>query len=149
MKKQNLVRISLFALILGAVVCFGLLEYGGPYMEKARESEAKTQLSSFATAANAFYAAYNEYTPDYKSIGYYPEGKLRGKMYFSAEQLPIDVAAKVPESEKPYFAKDSYRVIYVMGSGEEMKVFAVDNKKVIRRVTLTTQDSSRAPASVE
>jgi type IV pilus assembly protein PilA len=47
------------------------------YMAKARQSEAKVNLSALYTSEKAFFAEYNTYHTCFDGIGYQPEGKLR------------------------------------------------------------------------
>lgn len=136
MKKQTRIIFGLCALIAGAVACFVVLENIGPYMAKARASEAKTMLSSWASAQNAFYAEYKEYTGDSSKIGFLPEGNLRGKLYTSERELPEEIAQRLPQDIRPFVAKDSYLVIYVMDDGTAKRVFSINQNKAIRQLEL-------------
>jgi type IV pilus assembly protein PilA len=53
------------------------------YMAKARQSEAKVNLSSLYTAEKAFHAEFNTYHTCFDGIGYQPEGNLRYRVGFA------------------------------------------------------------------
>lgn len=59
---------------------------------KARQSEAKTNLSGLFTSEKAFQAEYNSYTTDWGAIGYSVEGNLRYDFGFSADHFAATVA---------------------------------------------------------
>lgn len=55
------------------------------YMAKARQAEAKTNLSSLYTAEKAFLSEYNTYAGAFQVVGFLPEGNLRYNVGFTAE----------------------------------------------------------------
>lgn len=61
-------------------------------MAKARQSEAKTQLSSLYTAQKAFFAEYTAYDSRFQATGYSPEGNLRYNVGFGAAGFVAGVA---------------------------------------------------------
>jgi type IV pilus assembly protein PilA len=72
----SLVELMVVVAIIGILASLAIPSVG-KYMAKARQSEAKTQLSSLYTAEKAFYAEYTAYHSMFGAIGYSPEGKLR------------------------------------------------------------------------
>ncbi|WP_413290813.1 hypothetical protein [Bdellovibrio sp. HCB337] len=136
-KAKMVLKGVLILLLLGAVFRLGIYEFFREYMAKARESEAKTQLSSFYTAEQAFYAEFKEYSADHAKIGYSPEGQLRGKFYYSLDQVPVEIASKLPSEAKPYFEKDAYRVLCLMAYDETLVAFTIDHNKVLQRFDLS------------
>lgn len=54
------------------------------YIAKARQSEAKTNLSSLYTGEKAFFAEYNTFDSRFAAVGYTPEGQLRYNVGFFA-----------------------------------------------------------------
>jgi type IV pilus assembly protein PilA len=72
----SLVELMVVVAIIGILASLAIPSVG-KYMAKARQSEAKTQLSSMYTAEKAFYAEYTGYHSMFGAIGYSPEGKLR------------------------------------------------------------------------
>lgn len=79
----SLVELMVVVAIIGILTSLAIPSIG-KYMAKARQSEAKTQLSSLYTAEKAFYAEYTAYHSMFGAIGYSPEGKLRYRVGFSA-----------------------------------------------------------------
>lgn len=72
----SLVELMVVVAIIGILASLAIPSVG-KYMAKARQSEAKTQLSSLYTAEKAFFAEYTVYDSRFGAIGYSPEGKLR------------------------------------------------------------------------
>jgi type IV pilus assembly protein PilA len=86
MKSQagfSLVELMVVVAIIGILASLAIPSVG-KYMAKARQSEAKTQLSSLYTAEKAFFAEYTAYHSMFGAVGYSPEGKLRYNVGFSA-----------------------------------------------------------------
>jgi type IV pilus assembly protein PilA len=63
------------------------------YIAKARQSEAKTNLSSLYTSEKAFYAEYSAYHHMFGAVGYSPEGKLRYNVGFTGAGVGVAAAA--------------------------------------------------------
>lgn len=78
----SLVELMVVVAIIGILASLAIPSIG-KYMAKARQSEAKTQLSSLYTAEKAFYAEYTTYDNRFGAIGYSPEGLLRYNVGFS------------------------------------------------------------------
>lgn len=72
----SLVELMVVVAIIGILASLAIPSVG-KYMAKARQSEAKTQLSSIYTSEKAFYAEYTAYHSMFGAIGYSPEGQLR------------------------------------------------------------------------
>jgi type IV pilus assembly protein PilA len=77
----SLVELMVVVAIIGILASIAIPSIG-KYMAKARQSEAKTQLSSLYTAEKAFFAEYTQYDSRFGAIGYSPEGKLRYNVGF-------------------------------------------------------------------
>lgn len=77
----SLVELMVVVAIIGILASLAIPSIG-KYMAKARQSEAKTQLSSLYTAEKAFFAEYTAYDPRFLAVGYSPEGKLRYNVGF-------------------------------------------------------------------
>lgn len=134
MKTQTRILLGLSALIFGAVACYGVLEFSSDYILRARDSEAKTVLSSYATAQRAFFTEYQRYSNDAQAIGYSPEGKLRGKLYTYREELPSKVVSLISRDQEPFINQDGFRVLYVMDQDDEIRIFSIDQNKVVSRL---------------
>jgi hypothetical protein len=134
MKKQTRVLVGLCILVFGAIACYSFLQFFSEYILRARDSEAKTVLSSYVAAQNAFFTEYHSYSKQAEAIGYSAEGKLSGKLYTSRDDLPAEVSRLIYQSQEPYIAQDSFRVLYVMGEGSDIRIFSVDQKKVFSRL---------------
>lgn len=82
-KGFSLVELMVVVAIIGILAAIAIPSVG-KYMAKARQTEAKTNLSSVYTAEKAFFAEYNSYSARFESIGYSPEGQLRYNVGFTA-----------------------------------------------------------------
>jgi type IV pilus assembly protein PilA len=79
----SLVELMVVVAIIGILASLAIPSVG-KYMAKARQSEAKTQLSSLYTAEKAFYAEYTAYHGMFGAVGYSPEGRLRYQVGMAA-----------------------------------------------------------------
>lgn len=78
----SLVELMVVVAIIGILASIAIPSIN-KYMAKARQSEAKTNLSSLYTSEKAFYAEYNTYDSRFAAVGYTPEGQLRYNIGFS------------------------------------------------------------------
>lgn len=72
----SLVELMVVVAIIGVLAAIAIPNVT-KYIAKARQTEAKTQLSSLFTSEKAFYAEYSAYHSMFGAIGYSPEGQLR------------------------------------------------------------------------
>ncbi|WP_374032443.1 type IV pilin protein [Bdellovibrio bacteriovorus] len=79
----SLVELMVVVAIIGVLASIAVPSIN-KYLAKARQSEAKTNLSSLYTSEKAFYAEYTAYHAAFSAIGYTPEGKLRYNLGFGA-----------------------------------------------------------------
>lgn len=79
----SLVELMVVVAIIGVLASIAVPSIN-KYLAKARQTEAKTQLSSLYTSEKAFYAEYTTYDPRFVTVGYAPEGQLRYNVGFSA-----------------------------------------------------------------
>lgn len=89
-KGFSLVELMVVVAIIGVLASIAVPQVN-KYIAKARQSEAKTMLSSIYTSEKAFFAEYSAYHDMFGAIGYSPEGKLRYNAGFPAA---IAAAAK-------------------------------------------------------
>lgn len=82
-KGFSLVELMVVVAIIGVLASIAVPSIN-KYLAKARQTEAKTQLSSLYTSEKAFYAEYTTYDSRFPAIGYSPEGQLRYNVGFSA-----------------------------------------------------------------
>lgn len=75
-KGFSLVELMVVVAIIGILSAIAIPQIN-KYMARARQTEAKTNLSAIYTSNKAFYAEYNIYDNRFDVIGYRPEGKLR------------------------------------------------------------------------
>nr|BFD59019.1 hypothetical protein CKG001_11260 [Bdellovibrio sp. CKG001] len=79
----SLVELMVVVAIIGVLASIAVPQVN-KYIAKARQSEAKTTLSSIYTSEKAFFAEYSAYHDMFGAIGYSPEGKLRYNAGFGA-----------------------------------------------------------------
>ena len=87
----SLVELMVVVAIIGVLATIAIPSIG-KYIAKARQTEAKTGLSSLYTSEKAFYAEYNAYHSSFQAIGYSPEGRLRYNVGFGAVGTVAGVA---------------------------------------------------------
>ncbi|WP_316963671.1 type IV pilin protein [Bdellovibrio bacteriovorus] len=80
----SLVELMVVVAIIGILASIAIPSIN-KYMAKARQAEAKTNLSSLYTAEKAFVAEFNAYTGGFQVVGYNPEGQLRYNVGFGNE----------------------------------------------------------------
>lgn len=78
----SLVELMVVVAIIGILAAIAIPSVN-KYMAKARQSEAKTNLSSLYTSEKAFFAEYNIYDNRFAAIGYTPEGQLKYNLGFT------------------------------------------------------------------
>lgn len=78
----SLVELMVVVAIIGILAAIAVPSVN-KYMAKARQSEAKTNLSSLYTSEKAFYAEYNTYDNRFAAVGYAPEGQLKYNIGFT------------------------------------------------------------------
>lgn len=122
----------MWLVLVGFLVCFAILQC----LETARESEVKVQLEAIARAQRAYYLESKEYSDDYQRMGYFPEGQLREKVFFSKEKLPPEFRSNLPGEVSPFVGKDSFRILYVMKTGENLQFFSLDDKNIYKKIYL-------------
>jgi type IV pilus assembly protein PilA len=87
----SLVELMVVVAIIGILASIAIPSIN-KYMAKARQSEAKTNLSSLYTGEKAFYAEYNTYDSRFAAVGFTPEGQLRYNVGFSGVGVQAGVA---------------------------------------------------------
>lgn len=79
----SLVELMVVVAIIGILASIAIPSVN-KYMAKARQSEAKTNLSSLYTAEKAFFSEYNTFDPRFAAVGFTPEGALRYDVGFTS-----------------------------------------------------------------
>lgn len=87
----SLVELMVVVAIIGILAAVAVPSVN-KYMAKARQSEAKTNLSSLFTSEKAFYAEYNTYDSRFAAVGYSPEGQMRYNIGFSVAGVQAGTA---------------------------------------------------------
>ena len=79
----SLVELMVVVAIIGILATIAVPQVN-KFMAKARQSEAKSNLSTMYSAQKAFKAEYNTYFSGFNQVGYAPEGNLRYRIGFAA-----------------------------------------------------------------
>lgn len=87
----SLVELMVVVAIIGVLASIAIPNIQ-KYIAKARQTEAKTNLSSLYTSEKAFYAEYTAYHSMFGAIGYSPEGQLRYNVGFSGSTTDAGTA---------------------------------------------------------
>lgn len=75
-KGFSLVELMVVVAIIGILAAIAVPQMT-KFQAKARQSEAKTQLTALFTAEKAFHSEYGAYHSSFNAIGFSPEGQLR------------------------------------------------------------------------
>ncbi len=87
----SLVELMIVVAIIGILATVAIPNFQR-FQAKARQSEAKTNLSALYSAEKAFYAEWTQYRSDFRDIGVAPEGMLRYHIGFTAAEAPLATA---------------------------------------------------------
>lgn len=128
-RRTAYVFISGVAILTAAAVVFAIF-YLPDYMKRARGTEAKINLSSMYAATKAFHDEFQNYSAKPEEIGFRLEGKLRGRLYTTAEDIPPEDLAKIPPDRLPFTGKDGFRFIYVMPD----QIWSIDQDKKLEQI---------------
>lgn len=138
-KKIALVSVSTLAIIV-LVIAFWV-KFVTPYLQKAREAEAKLNLSAVYTGQNSFQSVFGRYSESFEEIGYRPEGAGRFQLYISPKTLPENVRDVLKEDQKPEVSEKHFRALawpkeptdgkskfWLIDETKELKTFEVEAK---------------------
>ncbi|MDG0817771.1 type IV pilin protein [Bdellovibrio svalbardensis] len=87
----SLVELMVVVAIIGVLASIAIPSINR-YIAKARQTEAKTNLSTLYTSEKAFFAEYNVYDSRFGAVGYIPEGNLRYNVGFSGVGTQAGIA---------------------------------------------------------
>ncbi|RYZ69995.1 MAG: prepilin-type N-terminal cleavage/methylation domain-containing protein, partial [Proteobacteria bacterium] len=83
----SLIELMIVVAIIGILASIAVPNFK-KFQVKARQSEAKSQLTSLYTAEKAFHGEWAGYTADFRDIGYAPEGRMRYHVGQAAGYVP-------------------------------------------------------------
>ena len=72
----SLIELMIVVAIIGVLVAVAVPNFQR-FLARSKQTEAKTNLGSLYGAQKAFHGEWNLYFPDFRAIGYAPEGQLR------------------------------------------------------------------------
>ncbi len=91
-KGFSLVELMVVVAIIGVLASIAIPQVN-KFIAKSRQSEAKTNLSSYYTAQKSFQAEYAVYDGRFGAIGYTPEGQMRYNVGLAAVGYTATLAA--------------------------------------------------------
>ena len=83
----SLIELMIVVAIIGILATVAIPNFQR-FQAKARQSEARTNLSGIYTGQKAFFSEWNQYYGDFRDIGFSPEGQLRYHVGFAAVGAP-------------------------------------------------------------
>ncbi|MFZ4403903.1 MAG: type IV pilin protein [Pseudobdellovibrionaceae bacterium] len=83
----SLIELMVVVAIIGILASVGIPAVSR-YTAKAKQTEAKTNLSSLYTGNKAFTAEFNTFSSSFGAIGFNPEGKVNYNVGFSTISFP-------------------------------------------------------------
>ena len=78
----SLIELMIVVAIIGILATVAIPNFN-KFQAKARQSEAKGNLSAIYSAEKSFYAEWSQYYSDFRDIGYAPEGRLNYAVGFA------------------------------------------------------------------
>jgi type IV pilus assembly protein PilA len=102
----SLVELMIVVAIIGILSSIAVPQFQ-KFIFKARQTEAKTGLSSLYTAEKAFYGEWSQYSSVFGTVGYMPEGKYFYNIGFGAA-TPAAPVLNFTESASPEFNTVAY-----------------------------------------
>ena len=75
-KGFSLIELMIVVAIIGILVAVAVPNFQR-FLARSKQAEAKSNLSAYYTAQKSFHGEWNIYFPDFRDIGYTPEGNLR------------------------------------------------------------------------
>lgn len=92
-KGFSLVELMVVVAIIGILAAIAVPQMS-KFQAKARQSEAKTQLTALFTAEKAFFQEYSAYHSNFRAVGFSPEGQIRYNVGFgSAPAAGVNASA--------------------------------------------------------
>ena len=83
----SLIELMIVVAIIGILATIAIPNFNR-FQAKAKQSEAKGNLSGLYSAEKAFYAEWNQYQGNLPDIGFVPEGRLTYNLGFAANNTP-------------------------------------------------------------
>lgn len=90
-KGFSLVELMVVVAIIGILAAIAVPQMT-KFQAKARQSEAKTQLTALFTAEKAFFQEYSAYHSNFRAVGFSPEGQIRYNVGFGAAPVANMIA---------------------------------------------------------
>ena len=94
----SLIELMIVVAIIGILATVAIPNFN-KFQAKARQSEAKGNLSAVYSAEKSFYAEWSSYLADFRDIGFSPEGRLNYAIGFVAENAAVPGAPFVQNDQ--------------------------------------------------
>lgn len=96
----SLIELMVVVAIIGILASIAIPNFQR-FQRKARQSEAKTQLTGLYTAEKAFHAEWNIYYGSFNEVGYTPEGDMRYNVGFTNVGGPANLQTAIGYPRAP------------------------------------------------
>lgn len=137
----SLVELMVVVAIIGILASLAIPQVT-KFQAKARQSEAKSMLSTIYSGEKAFYAEYSAYHSAFQAIGFSPEGSLRYEVGFR----PQTVVGTTPNVEAT--GANGYNTTVAIGAPRSTRAFCGASGTFAAGCTILNGTNNALPVAI-